>query len=309
MKTSAAPAMAPVCDAAARWPYFVRPPRNTTTGLRGVVRRMTSTNRRPSSTLRDRPGRRRSGPRLAARRGRRARSCSPRCRPSRTCPMPMPRRSAVVMSCTPMLPDWETMLRRPACGRNSVKPTAWSRLCVAIRPMQLGPDERDGPRSAPCGPVPPRRRLPPLPPPRSPRPRRARGDAALATLLDHRVHLSGPKRHQRQVRSFGQLRDAAERGQTADRSARRFHGIDGAGEAAVDEVEKEEPPHLRGVVRGADDRDGARREQRRQIGGRGACGTDAPRSSAGPRITSASAATGVAPSTMSGFTSISVTAG
>ena len=53
--------------------------------------------------------------------------------------MPMPRRSAVVMSCTPMLPDWETMLRRPACGRNSVKPTAWSRTCVAIRPMQLGP--------------------------------------------------------------------------------------------------------------------------------------------------------------------------
>ena len=38
-----------------------------------------------------------------------------------------------------MLPDWETMLRPPACGRNSRKPTAWSRLCVASRPMQLGP--------------------------------------------------------------------------------------------------------------------------------------------------------------------------
>ena len=153
--------------------------------------------------------------------------------------MPMPRRSALVTSCTPMLPDWETMLRPPACGRSSRKPTAWSRLCVASRPMQLGPmsvtpavpgrlDQlrlRGGPRLA--------------------RLREARGhherdgDPALAALLDHGVHVGGPQRHQRQVRGLRQLRDAAEGGQIAHGAATTVHGVDGAGEAAVDEVAQE----------------------------------------------------------------------
>ncbi len=212
-----------------------------------------------------------------------------------------------------MLPDWETTLRWPACGRNSRKPTAWSRLCVATRPMQLGPmsvtpasPRRLGQlrlRGGPC-----RSRL------RVVRSHHEHdGDPALATLLDHSVHLSGPQRHQRQVRGFRQLRDAAEGGQTAHGAATTVHGIDGAGEAAVDEIEEEGTAPFERVVRGADDRDGARREQRGQIGGEVTRGrraaADAPRSPAGSRITSASAATGVASSTMRGFTSISVTAG
>src|SRR5665647_396544 len=74
-----------------------------------------------------------------------------------------------------------------------------------------------------------------------------------------------------------------------------------------------EPPHLRGsaeaptiaTARGANSGVKSGGEVTR---GRGA-DADAPRSPAGSRITSASAATGVASSTMRGFTSISVTAG
>ena len=99
-----------------------------------------------------------------------------------------------------MLPDWETMLRPPACGRNSRKPTAWSWLCVASKPMQFGPmsvtpaaravstssASRGGPSLA--------------------RLREARShhqgnrNPALAALLDDSLHVGGPQRHQRQVR-------------------------------------------------------------------------------------------------------------
>ena len=107
-----------------------------------------------------------------------------------------------------MLPDWEMMLRPPGFGRNSRKPTAWSRLCVASRPMQLGPmsvtpqSRAVLTSSASSG------------GPRLARLREARGhherdrDPALAALLDHTVHVGGPHRHQRQVRGFRQLRDA-----------------------------------------------------------------------------------------------------
>ena len=110
-----------------------------------------------------------------------------------------------------------------------------------------------------------------------------------------------------------QVRDAREGGQTAHGAATTVHGIDGAGEAAVDEVAEEGAAPFERVVRGADDRDGARREQRGQVGGRGdgRRARDAERRPA--RRDRGSPARrrppGVASSTMRGFTSISVTAG
>jgi len=125
-----------------------------------------------------------------------------------------------------MLPDWETTLKRPACGRNSRKPTALSRLCVADQAHAIGADQRDARGARPFAPAQPPRRLPPRPASeKSAATTSATGCRARPHCETTALTWVAPSVTQRQVRAFGQLRDAAEAGQAAQRGPpRRFHG-------------------------------------------------------------------------------------